>query len=240
MVNKLFARTLAFISPQHCILCDQHCPGPLDLCAPCQAELPYLQAPLCQHCALPLANEGELSCARCLKKLPSFSTLVAGWRYQHPIDELITGFKYQTKLSHGRVLGQLLGARIRQLYGHSPQPGLLIPTPLHWRRWWQRGYNQSELLAQQLSKQLNIPIHRGLRRQLHTPKQQGLNAAQRQRNLKHAFKVNKQQTLLGQCVAVVDDVVTTTATAEAMSRCLLAAGAAEVHIWCLARTPIDL
>ncbi|WP_019528345.1 ComF family protein [Dasania marina] len=236
MVNKL----MAYIAPYRCILCDQASPNQLDLCPACLAELPILKPPQCQICALPLASEHSDSCAKCLKKPPSFNTLVAGWRYQAPIDELINGFKYQAKLSHGKALAQLLSERISQHYANSQLPSLLIPTPLHWRRWWQRGYNQSELLAQQLSKHLGIAINRSLIRQLHTPKQQGLNARQRRRNLQKAFKIKANSAIAGQCVAIIDDVVTTTATAEAMSQCLLAAGAAEVHVWCLARTPINL
>lgn len=240
MVNKWFNYASSLMVPHYCILCDQSCPAGtsnIDLCAGCHEDLPTLPAIHCNICALPLSASETSNCGDCLKKPPSFNKLVAGWLYQHPVDELISQFKYQHKPSHGKVLATLLALDIKLHYGHQPLPQLLIPTPLHWRRRWQRGFNQSELLARPLSKQLDIPISRSLIRQLHTPKQQGQSAQQRKQSLRYAFKVKQKSALQGLTVAIIDDVVTTTATAEAMSRCLLKAGAAEVHIWCLARTP---
>jgi ComF family protein len=111
-----------------------------------------------------------------------------------------------------------------------------VPVPLHWRRRWTRGFNQAEVIADELAYRLRIPLHAQalLRRQQHTPQQQ-LTAAQRRRNLRSGFAIRGD--VRGRHVALVDDVVTTGATAAEIARTLLDAGAASVQVWCLARTP---
>lgn len=138
-------------------------------------------------------------------------------------------------------LAKLAGPIIQQRYlsrtGPLATPDTIIAIPLHWRRYWQRGFNQSELLANSLSRQLKIPLVKALKRCRSTTMQQSLNAEQRQRNLHNAFAVTKPELIQGRRIALVDDVMTTGATATEAARTLLSAGANEVHIWVLARTP---
>ncbi|MGK0442819.1 MAG: ComF family protein [Pseudohongiellaceae bacterium] len=241
MVNKSFGQFLNIYLPHRCILCQQGGQQHLDLCLACQEELPQLSEPYCRCCAIPLPSNSNGAknqlCAKCIKKPPTFNKLIAGWLYQHPADELINQFKTQYKLSHGKVLSHLLYQRIKEVYG-SDLPDLIIPTPLHWRRLLSRGYNQSELIAQHLSHSLGIPIARPVERKQHTPKQQTLTAKQRHRNLRHAFHLHQPSLVSGKRIALIDDVVTTGATVEVISRCLAQADAKEIHIWCLARTPL--
>lgn len=239
MVNKFLGAFISSLLANNCILCDRISSRPIDLCQACQDDLPRLKAPLCQLCQLPLAATGAKLCARCLKTTPSFNKLVAGWRYELPVDELISQFKYQRQLAHGKVLSLLLAKELRRQYHGQPLPDMLTPTPLHWRSLWSRGYNQSDFIAQHLSKALKLPIQRNLHRRRHTPKQQGLSAKQREVNLKDAFQTRDPQQIKAKVIALVDDVVTTGATADAMSSCLIKAGAREVHLWCLARTPLS-
>jgi ComF family protein len=109
---------------------------------------------------------------------------------------------------------------------------------MHWRRRLQRGDNHAHYLAQIFSEQLGIPLLRGVKRQRYTQPQESLSKAQRRANLKRAFAVSSKLDLTGMRLAIVDDVMTTGATANALSQCLLNAGATQVHIWCLARTPL--
>jgi len=121
-----------------------------------------------------------------------------------------------------------------------PLPDLLLPTPMHWRRRLLRGFNQTLLLARDLSGRLSIPLGDSLcRRVKATPPQQGLSRSKRQKNLKDAFVLSKQgkSALRNKRVALLDDVVTTGTTARELSRLLIRGGAAEVHLWALARTP---
>lgn len=117
-------------------------------------------------------------------------------------------------------------------------PDVIAPVPMHWRRKLSRGFNHCEQLAEQLGQSLQRPVFNGLRRIRHSPPQQGLSAEQRRRNLQGAFALRGKQSVKGLSIALLDDVVTTGSTAEALSQLLLAAGAREVHIWSLARTPL--
>jgi ComF family protein len=154
-----------------------------------------------------------------------------------PVDSLIAAFKYRNQLTSGRLLSQLLLAEICRRYADQPLPEIIVPVPLHWRRQWRRGFNQSQCVASYLGAQLSIPVQlRRIQRIRRTPTQQGLNKPQRQRNLKRAFRVTKPFS--GETIALIDDVMTTGTTCAEISRELLKAGAGEVHIWALARTPV--
>jgi ComF family protein len=137
-------------------------------------------------------------------------------------------------------LSALLG---RLWLSANPEPAavdILVPVPLHWRRRWRRGYNQSALLSHELKRHCpalgSIEIVGNLlRRHRATAPQSGMTARARQRNLRGAFTVHRPCDNLR--LAVVDDVLTTGATAAAAASALRSAGADHVEIWCLARTP---
>ncbi len=230
MVNRF--EQLLF--PGFCLLCGAPSQRSADICAPCEQELPIL-GPHCQRCGLPLTTATASQCGQCLKKAPDFQRLIAGWRYQGSAARLISQFKYQRQHSYGRVLADLLAEQILGAYQQQAMPDLLVATPMHWFRRLRRGFNHSEQLASHLSKRLDIPVYRDIRRVRHSKPQQSLNAELRRHNVKSVFKARGM--LDGQRVAIIDDVVTTGATANELSRTLLKAGAAQVHIWCLARTP---
>ncbi len=120
----------------------------------------------------------------------------------------------------------------------NKNPDLIVPVPLHWRRRFIRGFNQSQWLANYLGRQLNISVdNKLLMRIRNTPPQQQLRRKQRQKNLKGAFQVKRP--VEGQHIALIDDVVTTGSTVSELSRLLKKAGASRVDIWCLARTPLE-
>ncbi|MEK8081707.1 ComF family protein [Pseudomonas sp. XK-1] len=222
---------------QHCLLCDEAADGALAICTSCEAELPWLGGH-CQVCALPLPSHG-LVCGACLKKPPSFSKVEVPWRYAFPIDSLITRFKHQARWPLGRLLGELLSQHLVHAFDEGlPRPDLLLPVPLASRRQRQRGFNQAAMLGQWLSTALQLPRQDAwLQRVLDTPAQQQLDAATRKRNLRKAFALASESAVAGRHIALVDDVLTTGATAESLARLLNKAGAARVDVYCLARTP---
>lgn len=230
MVNNWLARLAATVLPARCLLCgmDGIATG---LCADCADELPLIQHP-CPLCALPLATTDALACGACLTSPPPWRRCVSAMLYAAPADKLVAGLKYHSQLAVARSLAQLLARQI----GAEPGIDLIVPVPLHWRRRWQRGFNQADVIASELARALNIPFNpRALRRTLATPAQQTLPAAQRKRNLRNAFTVTID--VADRRIALVDDVVTTGSTATEITRLLLKAGAASVEVWCLARTP---
>ncbi|MBM7062257.1 ComF family protein [Pseudomonas sp. UL073] len=222
---------------QFCLLCDEPSGAEQPLCHACELELPWLGAQ-CRQCAVPLVVEDQV-CGACLRRPPSFSRVIAPWRYEFPLDSLITRFKHQAKWPLGHLLAARCAEHLLQAYAQGlPRPDLLLPVPLATRRLRQRGFNQAALLARWLSAALQLPLDEdALRRCRDTPAQQDLDAAARRRNLREAFALAPGVALAGRHVAVVDDVVTTGATAEALARLLRRAGAAEIDLYCLARTP---
>jgi ComF family protein len=200
-----------------------------DICSKCDRELPRINV-ACQWCGIPFET-GEL-CGECLTDPPVFARCIAPLRYEAPVSHLLGAFKYQGNFNYGRILSALLIERLRR---EQFEIDTIVPVPLHWRRRWQRGFNQAELIADELSSALSLPMQPGWirRTRSHAP-QQSLDAEARRKNLHNAFQC--KGPLRDLRIAVVDDVVTTGATANTIARTLLAAGAASVDIWCLART----
>ncbi|ACE85579.1 ComF family protein [Cellvibrio japonicus] len=236
-------RLLDHLLPCPCLLCD----GDLDtttdttlLCQTCVQSLPLLDSYRCHCCSLPLASTAYF-CGQCLAEPASFTASIIPYRYAYPLDALIHRFKYQQQPSAGRCLGKLLLQHIRQRLETDPRlrPDLLVPVPLHWRRRWQRGFNQASLLSRQLGQALGIAVLPICTRLQHTHSQKGLNRQERLRNLRRAFAQEPKRcpAIQGKHLALVDDVVTTSATARCLSELLVRAGAARVDIWALARTP---
>lgn len=220
-----------------CLLCDEHADTTQPICSHCEAELPWL-AGHCLVCALPLPSTG-LVCGACLKKPPSFTRVEVPWRYAFPIDSLITRFKHQAKWPMGRLLGALLSHHLQHAFDEGlPRPDRLLPVPLANKRQRERGFNQAEMLCTWLGKSLSLPTEPlWLRRIIDTPAQQQLDAATRKRNLRNAFALTPACKVNGLHLALVDDVLTTGATAECLARLLIKAGASRVDVYCLARTP---
>jgi len=113
---------------------------------------------------------------------------------------------------------------------------VIVPMPLHWRKRWQRGFNQAELLAIEIGCRTNVPVRNALRRMRNTPSQAGLTSSKRRQNVSGAFQAKKPATLDGRRVLLIDDVMTTGATAASCSRALKRAGARQVILLTLART----
>jgi ComF family protein len=222
---------------QHCLLCDEPCDNLLALCSDCEAELPWL-AEHCLNCALPLPCAG-LTCGACLKRPPSFTRVEAAWRYSFPLDALINRFKHQARWPLGRLLAELLSHHLQHAFSEGlAKPDLLLAVPLSRQRLRQRGFNQAQMLANWLSHSLQLPQASELLVRRHDgPAQQLLSAAERKRNLRKAFTLTDPAAVQGRHIALIDDVLTTGATAEAIARLLGKAGASRVDVYCLARTP---
>ncbi len=214
-----------------CLLC-QH-PSVRALCDACLTSLPQMNAS-CIRCALPLHDDNTI-CGACLSKPPSFDSAMIPWPYEYPIAELVKRFKVGD-LACGHALTETLLARVKS---STPSVDMICPVPLHWRRQLWRGFNQAAFMAAQISRALNLPAHPCLQRHQATSKQQYLNRRERLKNLRHAFRPHPKHLaqIANASIALVDDVVTTQATVEILASQLKKAGAKQVHIWALARTP---
>ena len=217
----------------HCIMCGE--PSETRICEACEAYWP-LQTQYCQSCALPLTHHA-LYCGDCLKQTPDFDKAYAPYIYAAPLSQLILKFKNHHDMATGLALCSYWQYRLKQYYRnqHLSLPDYLAPVPTHWRRQWQRGFSHTQFLAEQLHQYLSIPIFNETTIPLYTHSQKSLTRQQRLKLLSSAFVVNA--TLIGKTVAIIDDVMTTGATANAFAKALKKAGASDVIVWVLARTP---
>ncbi|MBP6901742.1 MAG: ComF family protein [Burkholderiaceae bacterium] len=191
----------------------------------------------CPGCALP--SPAGLHCGACLRQPPRWQRAVAVADYGFPWDQLIAALKYDDQPELARPLAAELVAAVQDQGG----PGAVdwvLPVPLAPSRLAQRGYNQAWELARRVAGQLSLRAHAdGLQRLDGEQHQVGASRGQRLQQLREAFWVQPGQgpALAGARVALVDDVVTTGATAEAATLALQRAGVASVQLWMLARTP---
>jgi ComF family protein len=219
------------------LLCDEPVEAEMPICVACETDLPWL-GDHCVTCALPLAAAG-LTCGECQLEPPAFEEVVVPWLYGFPVDSLITRFKHNAKWPFGHLLADVLGQYLQHRFDEGlPRPDALLPVPLARKRLRQRGFNQAAMLARWLNKSLDLPIEETvLSRIKDTDAQQDLDAKSRKRNLRKAFDLMPDAQVKGRHLALVDDVLTTGATAQALARLLMEAGAARVDVYCLARTP---
>lgn len=260
-LRRLLQHLLQRLLPRHCLLCGQPS-GESELCAPCRSDLP--RAPLsCRGCAAPLpaapdANPAaalggspytstgappdgppyDLVCGRCLHRPLPWDQAIAALVYGFPADRLVCRFKFNRDLAAGVVLARELLDAIRR--SGQDLPHAVVPVPLHRTRHFSRTFNQAELLALHLGRELGIPVHsRLLARSRRTAAQSGLDAAARRRNLRGAFRLAAPRERLppGCHLALVDDVLTTGVTLAECSRTLKRAGAARISVWVVARAP---
>lgn len=235
LYNRIKPKWLVFRPT--CLLClDVVQEGSLNICADCKKDLPWIIQG-CSCCNLPLQHEGV--CGQCLKEQPYYDKVVAPWRYEFPIAQLITRFKHHQQWPLGHLLAALLTEQLEQQYNHGlAKPDCLIPVPISKERFKQRGFNQAEMLAQWLHKSLSLNINNhALTRIINTPSQQKLSAMQRRNNLKNAFQINDKTNLQNLHIAIVDDVVTTGTTVNILSKLLKQLGVRRIDIYCIARTP---
>ncbi len=229
-------KLLDLLLPAPCLICGLASSDYQLLCPECNTSLPCLnlQPFLCRCCSLPLTSNAPL-CGRCLHKPPAFSHSSIAFSYAHPLDFLIQQFKYRRQLSSGKLLSRLLAETCQQ----SERPDFLVPVPIHWRKRWQRGFNQSELMAHWVGKSLDIPVLSACQQEHYHHSQKGLSRAERLKNLRQSFRIKPSHKLKinNAHIALIDDVVTTTATARTLSELLIKTGAKRVDIWALARTP---
>lgn len=215
-----------------CELCLEKANASGFLCDACLHDLP-VSLWSCSQCAEPMLQPGR--CGKCQQHPPSFDYAHCSYLYQAPLAGWIKAVKDRRRTTWL--------PRLTWLQSQRPPPSLasadalvFIPSS-RWKRIW-RGFNPAGILAQSLSHQYAIPLLKHALVKTSARDQRGLTAAERRRNLRHAFQPTGVD-LSGQHILIIDDVMTTGATADAAARALKKQGAAIVGIWALARTPAD-
>ena len=225
-LSRLVGNALDLLFPPSCAVCGRE---GYFLCGECENSLPRLQRPYCSRCAAP--GSARL-CSWCLATAPAYDGVKAPYLREGVVREMVYGLKYRNLRASAPELGRLLATHLRS----DPIPAdVLVPVPLHVRRERERGYNQSDLLAREVSKHTNIPVATGvLRRTRDTPPQVSMSSPEeRRQNIEGAFQSTSE--LHGQRVLLIDNVVTTGATMSACAGPLKEAGASSVWGLVLAR-----
>jgi ComF family protein len=221
--------------PGLCAVCRGGSRG--GLCGDCEARFAAPRA-RCARCGLGLGAAAR-ACGACVNEPPPFERCICVADYGFPWDHLIAELKFHDHPELAPALARLLARAVRR-DGSTPLPSLVLPVPLAPARLAERGHNQAWQLARALGAELQLPTSAEvLLRPLDAAHQATLGRAERQRNLRGAFMVDprRRRAVQGLVVALVDDVLTTGATAREAAATLLRAGAAQVHVWVLARTP---
>jgi len=235
--RRMLGRAADVLLPQLCLACGTELGGAGAVCAECWNKLRFIAPPLCDGCGLPFEFEdaADKICGDCARALPAFAPARAALRYDDASKKLILGFKHGDRTHAARAFATWMARAGRELIDDCD---VVVPVPLHWRRLMLRRYNQAAELARIVAKtggRRYAPL--ALKRTRATESQGGFGRAARARNVAGAFAVPPRQraAIAGRRVLLIDDVVTTGATAAACARSLFKAGAKSVNLLALAR-----
>jgi ComF family protein len=238
VLRDLFLGLIDLIYPACCILCKitlTPVEKPHRLCFACQNKLKKNHPPFCRKCSRPLENPKHAFCLTCQEVALKFENAWGTFLYNETMQKLLHLFKYGHKSSLRFFFVDHMTAFIREYHIDLSEIDLIVPIPLHPTRRRERGYNQSQILAEMLSQDLKIPIlAENLIRIRHTPNQARLTQKERWTNLEAAFKINNSNRFRDKSILLIDDLYTTGATVSQVSGLLKTAGAREVKVLTLA------
>jgi ComF family protein len=240
--QRLLDSILNLVYPDTCFLCSVPVARHQDcgVCAGCWDKALALQIkrPRCSCCGIPFHNfeeEAEHLCGDCILRLPPYAAARSFGYYTAELSGLIQGLKFQGRRNLIGLLAPLLASTFFETWGRE-EFDLLAPVPLHPKRRRERGYNQAELLASALSRRIAVPFCAdAIARIRPTLPQVGLSEPQRQENVSNAFRCRHPQRISKKRILLIDDVMTTGATAASAARCMLDGGALRVSVLTLAR-----
>ncbi|MCD7061246.1 ComF family protein [Pelagibacterium xiamenense] len=229
------------VFPPICLGCGVAVGTPDGLCASCWGKLTPISAPLCPVLGLPFAadlGDGAVS-AQAIADPPPFDRARSAVAYTDLARQLVSRMKYGDRPEIAVFCGRMMAAAGYEVLGAD---AVLVPVPLHPARQFARRYNQSTELARAIARLAKCPVNTDLvMRHRHTSRQVGLSARERARNVEGAFRVNLKalQRFGGKRAVLVDDVMTTGATARALTKALKRAGIAHVDVLSFARVVFD-
>lgn len=232
---------LIFPAPGFCPVCQQEKSDRQEIGRNCLQKIALVIPPICARCGRPQRLEVNSAplCRQCRETRYYFSKARAVAVYEGSLREILSELKYRYRPELGEALGKLLVEWVK-LHPKFPDFKLIIPIPINDRKLEQRGYNQAELLAKPLQKYLGIPLANDIiMREKITESQNALCKEERFQNMQGAFRVVNAERLASAKVLLIDDILTTGATASEAARVLLRAGAAEVSVLTVAVGIID-
>ena len=224
---------LDLIYPRRCPVCDKAVkPFGNLICEECEKKVKYIRAPFCGKCGKELKDKRAFYCHDCARRKHEYDRGMALFSYPD-LAESIYRFKYAGRQEYaayyGERMARVLGKKILALH-----PEALVPVPIHTARRRARGYNQAEVLAKELGARLDIPVDTKLiKRVRNTRAMKDLSAAERQNNLKKAFKICRNDVKLD-TIIIIDDIYTTGSTIDAMAELFRRSGVRHIYFAALA------
>ena len=234
----MLIKLLNLLYPRRCPVCDDIViPKGKLVCGSCKNILNTLQEPLCYKCGRQILSSSSEYCDTCMSYNFNFDKAFSLWPYNNTVKASLSNFKYKGRREFAEYYAD-------KLYEHFHTAlskiniSAVVPVPIHPERLKSRGYNQAELIAGILAKKLNLPIITDyLVRSKNTLAQKNLDPVSRRKNLKEAFRINKNSkfyTSQIKNVLLIDDIYTTGSTADACSAILKETGTEKVYVLCVA------
>jgi ComF family protein len=230
--EKLKEAVLGIFFPVHCPVCDRVLPFSSEICPECERVLRRVKAPVCAKCGKHIRRAGDIYCFDCLRNPKPFMRGFSLYEYAS-VHDSVSRFKNLGRPDYGIFYGRQMGRFLLRNW-RGPWPEALIPIPLHPDKERLRGYNQSAVLAQEIEKLTGIPLREDILIRTNQAKvQKNLGRMERQKNMKKAFQLHKNDVKL-KTVVLVDDVYTTGSTIAAATDVLKSAGVEDVYYITLA------
>ncbi|HNV23811.1 MAG TPA: ComF family protein [Candidatus Omnitrophota bacterium] len=241
MLKNLIKGFLELVYPHNCPVCQTFIlPSHSQeiICDACASLIERNHPPFCQKCSRPLGQKIHYPlCQECRLTKPYFDFAWSCLLYKDPLKNLIHQFKYKQKTCLAIAFSQWMLAFINAYHFDIKQFDLIIPVPLHTARLRERGYNQSYLLAHPIAKEFQIKISTtNIIRVRYTPPQVQLSQKERWTNIEGAFRIKSQNEINNKNILIIDDLLTTGATASEIARTLKKAGAKTVGVLTLSVT----
>ncbi len=241
VTGRLLEAALDWLFPPSCMSCKQILPMQKSiwrrdkLCGDCRILFEKLEPPCCPRCGHP-QDESAVYCSACHNKKFAFTGSRAMFPYKGIIRDIIHGVKFKSNKRAAVGLGKLWASSVDDF----PPADFLAPVPMYPKKIRKRGFNQSEVLAKELSAEFKIPLAKNLlKRTKDTPPQSGLSIREREENVRGVFTVNKNFNIKGKRIILIDDIFTTGASLNSCAEALIKAGSENVSCMTLSITVKD-
>jgi len=233
----LFYICINFLVPPRCVNCNTPTARQTGICPACWKQVRFLERPFCQIMGTPFSVDmgEETISTEAIANPPPFARLRSAVLYDDICAKLISRFKFSDRSDIAPFIANVMARAGRELITDAD---IIVPLPLHWRRFHERRFNQSAILAGLISKSCSVPFEPSLMvRVKNTTQQIGLTHEARRKNVASAFKVppNMQPLLAGKRILLIDDVYTSGASAKSATKTLLRAGASSVDVLTFAK-----
>lgn len=217
-IKKLFSRSLEYLFPWYCVLCDEPSPNPL--CDNCENQRLLKIKYSCPYCGKPRrTNLPGIHCSHCQNEHFAFHRVVSTYIYNNDARKIHHEFKYNQGIAYLKQIIPSFIDTLQKVEWGSVLPMCVVPVPTSFWQYFRKGYNQAYIISEIVSKELNLPLVNCLKRRNHQRSQTGLSKTARKKNVQKAFYFDRNISLPS-CVLLIDDLMTTGYTLSECARIL--------------------